>query len=138
MNVHDPHSFPDSGEGIENPSGWLLTVTACAVDGQNAVGVFLAGFGGDVEVTHLRGRGRSLRGVVIRQALEQRASIHPKRDHRWQTGQRLIVAHDEEPADATFEIGFGVPCDLIAPVTRDVTRTLNGGGGGVRQQRFRS
>src|SRR2546425_169661 len=61
--------------------------------------------------------GRSLRGVMIRQPLEQRASIRHRWGHCRQTGQPSIVADDEEPTHTTFEIGLGIPCNFIALAT---------------------
>jgi DNA-binding transcriptional regulator YiaG len=41
---------------------------------------------------------------MIRQPLEQRASIDDRWSRCWQTGQRSIVEHYEELANTTFEI----------------------------------
>src|SRR5208282_5275681 len=77
--------------------------------------MLLAGFGGGVEVTHLRDR--AFRRIVKRKPLEQRATIHRAWIHCWQAGQHPIVAHDEESPNTTFEIGLRVPRNFIAAAT---------------------
>ena len=71
-----------------------------------------------------------IRSVVMRHALEQRAS-ELANGFFGNVRQFLTVAQHDETADATLEIGLGAPCDLHAPVTLGRHAQVGGGGSGA-------